>query len=89
VDRYHCPKEWRAGTGQASGATPASPEAGKRGRLAGGVAHDFNNLLTVINGYSALLLRRFSIDDPTGQLVSEIKTAGERRRRADPATVCS
>jgi PAS domain S-box-containing protein len=48
------------------------------GRLAGGVAHDFNNLLTVINGYSALLLRRFDANDPGGQLVAEIRTAGER-----------
>ena len=48
------------------------------GRLAGGVAHDFNNLLTVINGYSALLLRRFEANDPGAQLVAEIRTAGER-----------
>jgi PAS domain S-box-containing protein len=48
------------------------------GRLAGGVAHDFNNLLTVINGYSALLLKRLPADDPSSQLVAEIRTAGDR-----------
>jgi signal transduction histidine kinase/CheY-like chemotaxis protein len=48
------------------------------GRLAGGVAHDFNNLLTAIIGYSQLLLRRFSADDPVFQELEEIRKAGER-----------
>jgi PAS domain S-box-containing protein len=48
------------------------------GRLAGGVAHDFNNLLTVINGCSALLLRRLGADDPLSRYPREIKQASER-----------
>ena len=48
------------------------------GRLAGGVAHDFNNLLTVINGYSALLLRKLKEDDPMHEGLTEIRIAGER-----------
>lgn len=48
------------------------------GRLAGGIAHDFNNMLTVINGYSDLILRGISSDDPMRRKIEEIKTAGER-----------
>lgn len=48
------------------------------GRLAGGIAHDFNNMLTVINGYSALTLRRLKDGDPLRQNIEEIKQAGER-----------
>jgi len=48
------------------------------GRLAGGVAHDFNNLLTVINGCSALLLRRLGSDDPLRRYPREIQQAAER-----------
>jgi PAS domain S-box-containing protein len=48
------------------------------GRLAGGVAHDFNNLLTVINGCSALLLRRMGSDDPLRRYPQEIQRASER-----------
>jgi two-component system, cell cycle sensor histidine kinase and response regulator CckA len=47
------------------------------GRLAGGVAHDFNNLLTVINGYSALLLRNLPQGDRSRVAAREIHTAGE------------
>ena len=48
------------------------------GRLAGGIAHDFNNLLTVINGYSALLLRRLPPQSPHLKQVEEILDAGEQ-----------
>jgi len=51
------------------------------GRLAGGVAHDFNNLLTIINGYSALLLRDVKEGDPLREDVSEIHKAGEQAAR--------
>ena len=48
------------------------------GQLAGGVAHDFNNLLTIINGYSAILLRDLAPDDKSRHFVVEISKAGER-----------
>jgi PAS domain S-box-containing protein len=48
------------------------------GRLAGGVAHDFNNLLTVINGYSAFLLKGLKASDPLRFYAGEIRTAGDR-----------
>jgi PAS domain S-box-containing protein len=48
------------------------------GRLAGGVAHDFNNLLTAITGYSDLVLRRMSKDDPMREDIEEIRKAGDR-----------
>jgi PAS domain S-box-containing protein len=48
------------------------------GRLAGGVAHDFNNLLTVINASSAMLLDDAREDDPSRELLSEIREAGDR-----------
>jgi PAS domain S-box-containing protein len=48
------------------------------GRLAGGVAHDFNNLLTVINGYSAMLLKQLNRSEPAWRYAEAIGTAGER-----------
>lgn len=48
------------------------------GRLAGGIAHDFNNLLTVINGYTALALRKIGGADPLSEYLTEIKNSGER-----------
>jgi PAS domain S-box-containing protein len=48
------------------------------GQLAGGVAHDFNNLLTIINGYSAMLLGRPSLDASARSMAEEIQKAGER-----------
>lgn len=48
------------------------------GLLAGGIAHDFNNLLTVINGYSDLLLKKFTEDHPTYTQLVAIRNAGER-----------
>ncbi len=48
------------------------------GQLAGGVAHDFNNLLTIINGYTDLMLTRFTTEDTTRQELEEVRIAGER-----------
>ncbi len=48
------------------------------GKMAAGVAHDFNNLLTIINGYSDLLLDGLAPDDPSRDLLEEVRQAGER-----------
>jgi two-component system, cell cycle sensor histidine kinase and response regulator CckA len=48
------------------------------GQLAGGVAHDFGNLITAIMGYSDLVLRQLSSEDPRRDDVLEIKRTAER-----------
>jgi signal transduction histidine kinase/ActR/RegA family two-component response regulator len=48
------------------------------GKLAGGIAHDFNNLVTVINGHTALSMRRLGEDNPLYRKLEVIKEAGDR-----------
>ncbi|MGI5917350.1 MAG: PAS domain S-box protein, partial [Anaerolineae bacterium] len=48
------------------------------GRLAGGIAHDFNNFLTVINGFSALVLKSMPESDPMHHGMELIAQTGER-----------
>lgn len=48
------------------------------GLLAGGIAHDFNNVLTVITGASDILLSTLPPEDPSRELLEEIRTAGGR-----------
>jgi PAS domain S-box-containing protein len=48
------------------------------GKLASGVAHDFNNVLTVVIGFSQLILRAQSPEDPARGLLNEIVAAAER-----------
>ncbi|BCR03122.1 hypothetical protein DESUT3_01910 [Desulfuromonas versatilis] len=48
------------------------------GRLAGGIAHDFNNLLSVINGYSDLMVRKMTDEEPFKNDARLIKQAGQR-----------
>jgi PAS domain S-box-containing protein len=50
------------------------------GLLAGGVAHDFNNLLTPILGYTELLLRSFSEEDPRRRRLIQVKEAADRAK---------
>jgi signal transduction histidine kinase len=47
------------------------------GRLAGGIAHDFNNLLGVVIGYSSILQRRVSPDEPMHGMLGEITEAAQ------------
>ena len=48
------------------------------GQLAGGVAHNFNNALAAISGYSELLARRFSSEDPALRDLEQIQRVAER-----------
>jgi len=48
------------------------------GRLSGGVAHDFNNLLGVIIGYSQVLKKRLTPENPLRDHAEEIEKAGQR-----------
>jgi len=45
------------------------------GRLARGVAHEFNNILAGISGFSEILLRKISQDDPNFGFVKKIHDA--------------
>ncbi|UCF97343.1 MAG: GAF domain-containing protein [Spirochaetaceae bacterium] len=51
------------------------------GKLAGGIAHDFNNLLTAIKGFTELLLRRSTSEDPSYNDLMGIKKASEQAAR--------
>jgi signal transduction histidine kinase len=48
------------------------------GRLASGVAHDFNNLLTVMLGYNEIVLQDEALPDPSKEMLSSVRDAGER-----------
>ncbi len=50
------------------------------GVLTGGIAHEFNNLLSPILGFTELLKRRKSKDDPDLKNLEQIKTAGDRAK---------
>jgi PAS domain S-box-containing protein len=48
------------------------------GMLAGGVAHDFNNILQIIMGYTQILIRRLTPDDPVRADLEAISRATRR-----------
>ena len=48
------------------------------GTLAGGIAHDFNNILAAIQGCAEIIADTNSKESLTGEMASEILTAGER-----------
>jgi PAS domain S-box-containing protein len=51
------------------------------GQLAGGIAHEFNNILTAILGYSHLLLKHMSEEDPLRFFVDNTIASSERAAR--------
>lgn len=48
------------------------------GRLAAGVAHDFNNILTIIQGHTALMLRKHATQPGLAESLKQVGTAAER-----------
>jgi len=48
------------------------------GTLAGRIAHDINNPLMIVNGYAEDLAEAFPTNDPRGNDMREIQTAGKR-----------
>ncbi|MDD2467797.1 MAG: nuclear transport factor 2 family protein [Desulfobulbus sp.] len=48
------------------------------GRLAGGVAHDFNNMLGVILGYTEIVLKKETADQPMSSALRGIQQAAQR-----------
>ena len=48
------------------------------GILAGGIAHDFNNILSAISGFSHLVLRKMSPEDPLRKHIDQIVDASQR-----------
>jgi len=63
--------------------TPAGPEDGSYGPLAGGVAHDFNNLLTVIGGYGQMVRDALDPKSPLRRDIEAILEASESSVDAD------
>jgi PAS domain S-box-containing protein len=48
------------------------------GRLAAGVAHDFNNILTIIQGHTALMIKKFPTEPRLNESLKQIGGAAER-----------
>jgi len=48
------------------------------GQFAGGIAHDFNNIIGIVLGYSDLLLRKLSKEDPSRVKIEAIRSAGQK-----------
>lgn len=42
------------------------------------IGHGLNNLLSVISGYSELMLAKSNVDEPTREMLQEVKTASDR-----------
>ena len=56
----------------------APPAAVSSSDAAGGIAHDFNNLLGVITGYSELLRKHLTPQDPGRKRLEQIQKAADR-----------